>query len=241
MSENIVDMIKKAQDTFDNDNFHQCMDLCNHLLVLEPEYADAKILKILTLIEIYYSDFDKDEFSFDRAESLANEILGILKSINSLDSITEDFQGFEFFVWDFIEEWIIGKNHKAYENHEREEREIGDSTIKQWIWEYHVWFGSRKERLERNKIKSYIDELSQISWLQTSPEFLKHLAVMVKYRYKFVKNTAKLLLKVNKDIDKTTELGIATKKLKRAVRRKKIWKGIKWFFIVFIILTILGF
>ena len=64
---------------------------------------------------------------------------------------------------------------------------------------------------------------------------------MVKYRYKFVKNTAKLLLNVNKDIDKTTELGIATKKLKRAVRRKKIWKGIKWFFIVFIILTILGF
>lgn len=241
MTENIENMMKEAKDAFDNDNFKQCMDLCNQMLILNPSYADGKILMISTLIAIYYADFEKEGYSFDKAESFANEILEILKSINNAESITEDFEGFEYFVWEFIEEWIKGKNHKEHEDHEREEREIGDSTIKQWIWEYHVWFGSRKERQERKKIKSFVDELSQVTWLQTRSEFIEDLALMVKYYYKIVKDAAKLLIKINKDVDKTSELGIATKKLKRAVRRKKIWKGIKWFFIVFIILTILGF
>ena len=240
MTENIEEMMKKAKDAFDNDNFKQCMDLCNQMLILNPSYADGKILMISTLIAIYYADFEKEGYSFDKAESFANEILEILKSINNAESITEDFEGFEYFVWEFIEEWIKGKNHKEYEDYEREEREIGDSTIKQWIWEYHVWFGSRKERQERKKIKSFVDELSQVTWLQTRSEFIEDLAPMVKYYYKIVKDAAKLLIKINKDVDKTSELGIATKKLKRTVRRKKIWKGIKWF-IVFIILTILVF
>ncbi len=232
MTENIEDMMNEAKEAFDNDNFKQCMDLCNQMLILNPSYADGKILMISTLIAIYYADFEKEGYSFDKAESFANEILEILKSINNAESITEDFEGFEYFVWEFIEKWIKGKNHKELEDHEREEREIGDSTIKQWIWEYHVWFGSRKERQERKKIKSFVDELSQVTWLQTRSEFIEDLALMVKYYYKIVKDAAKLLIKVNKDVDKKSELGIATKKLKRAVRKKKIWKVILWFLIL---------
>ena len=248
MTENIEEMLKKLHDALENDgSIEEVKDLCNQILILDPENPNAKIMKAAISLLIYYESKDEeseledfDDDSLDVAEKVATEVLELLTGITRIDEITEASKSnFSSIYGDFLDEW--GRQSLKHGSHSRNvlQRKHSESLIVAIM----IWFPSRIEREQNKKMKLFLEQISQFSWLQTYPEFLEEFNLLFKSRtigYKILKDAVKLLIKVNKDVDKTSELGIATKKLKRAVRRKKIWKGIKWFFIVFIILAISG-
>lgn len=248
MTENIEEMMKKLSDALENDgSIEEVKDLCNQILILDPENPNAKIMKAAISLLIYYESKDEesgledfDDDSLDVAEKVATEVLELLTGITRIDEITEASKSnFSSIYGDFLDEW--GRQSLKHGSHSLDvfQRKHSESLIV----EIMCWFPSRIEREQNKKMKLFLEQISQFSWLQNHPEFLEEFNLLFKSKtvgFKILKDAAKLLIKINKDVDKTSELGIATKKLKRTVRRKKIWKGIKWF-IVFIILTILVF
>ena len=244
MTENIEEMLKKLHDALENDgSIEEVKDLCNQILILDPENPNAKIMKAAISLLIYYESKDEeseledfDDDSLDVAEKVATEVLELLTGITRIDEITEASKSnFSSSYGVFLDEWGRQRIKHGHHSRNRNTESLLVSIIN--------LFPSRVERQQNKKKKFFLEELVQLPWLQTYPEFLEEFNLLFKSRtigYKILKDAAKLLIKVNKDVDKTSELGIATKKLKRAVRRKKIWKGIKWFFIVFIILSLSG-
>lgn len=249
MTEKIEEMLKKLHDALENDgSIEEVEGLCNQILILDPENPNAKIMKAALLMEQYWESKldesgleDYDDDSLIEVEKTVREVLDLIVGITRTDEISEEMAGeFSSMYADFLDEW--GRQSLKHGSHSRNvlQRKHSESLIVAIM----CWFPSRIEREQNKKMKLFLDKLVQLSCLQTNPRFLEEFTSLFKSKtvnYKILKDAAKLLIKVNKDVDKTSELGIETKKLKRAVRRKKIWKGIKWFFIVFIILNILGF
>ena len=244
MTENIEDMMNKLQSALDNDNLQEAVDYCNQKLVLDPENPNAKILKAALLMMQYWDSKqdesgleDYDDDSLIEVEKTVSEVLDLIVGITRTDEIPEEMaREFSSVYADFLDEWgrQALKHGHASKNWGTERLLLSIINL----------FPSKIEREQYKNMKVFLENITQLSCLQTNPRFLEEFTSLFKSKtvnYKILKDAAKLLIKVNKDVDKKSELGIATKKLKRAVRRKKIWKGIKWFFIVFIILTILGF
>lgn len=244
MTENIEEMLKKLHDALENDgSIEEVKDLCNQILILDPENPNAKIMKAAISLLIYYESKDEesgledfDDDSLDVAEKVATEVLELLTGITRIDEITEASKSnFSSIYGDFLDEW--GRQSLKHGSHSRNvlQRKHSESLIVAIM----CWFPSRIEREQNKKMKFFIDKLVQLPWLQTYPEFLVEFNLLFKSKtvgYKILKDATKLLIKVNKDVDKKSVLGLATKKLKRIVRRKMIFKIILWWFILTVII-----
>lgn len=244
MTENIEEMLKKLHDALENDgSIEEVEGLCNQILILDPENPNAKIMKAAISLLIYceskdeesgLEDFDDD--SLDVAEKVATEVLELLTGITRIDEITEEMTSeFSSVYAVFLDEW--GRQSLKHGSHSRNvlQRKHSESLIVAIM----CWFPSRIEREQNKKMKFFIDKLVQLPWLQTYPEFLEEFNLLFKSKtvgYKILKDATKLLIKVNKDVDKKSELGLATKKLKRIVRKKMIFKIILWWFILTVII-----
>lgn len=244
MTEKIEEMLKKLHDALENDgSIEEVEGLCNQILILDPENPNAKIMKAAISLLIYceskdeesgLEDFDDD--SLDVAEKVATEVLELLTGITRIDEITEEMTSeFSSVYAVFLDEW--GRQSLKHGSHSRNvlQRKHSESLIVAIM----CWFPSRIEREQNKKMKFFIDKLVQLPWLQTYPEFLEEFNLLFKSKtvgYKILKDATKLLIKVNKDVDKKSELGLATKKLKRIVRKKMIFKIILWWFILTVII-----
>ena len=242
MTENIEDMMNKLQSALDNDNLQEAVDYCNQKLVLDPENPNAKILKA-ALLMMQYCDSkqdegleDYDDDSLIEVEKTVSEVLDLIVGITRTDEIPEEMTSeFSSVYADFLDEW--GRQSLKHGSHSRNvlQRKHSESLIVAIM----CWFPSRIEREQNKKMKLFLDKLVQLPWLQTYSGFLEEYAYLFKSRtigYKILKDATKLLIKVNKDVDKKSELGLATKKLKRIVRRKMIFKIILWCFILTVII-----
>lgn len=244
MTEKIEEMLKKLHDALENDgSIEEVKDLCNQILILDPENPNAKIMKAAISLLIYYESKDEesgledfDDDSLDVAEKVATEVLELLTGITRIDEITEASKSnFSSIYGDFLDEW--GRQSLKHGSHSRNvlQRKHSESLIVAIM----CWFPSRIEREQNKKMKLFLEQISQFSWLQNHPAFLEEFNLLFKSKtvgYKILKDAAKLLIKVNKDVDKKSELGLATKKLKRIVRRKMIFKIILWWFILTVII-----
>lgn len=240
MTEKIEEMLKKLHDALENDgSIEEVKDLCNQILILDPENPNAKIMKAAISLLIYceskdeesgLEDFDDD--SLDVAEKVATEVLELLTGITRIDEITEASKSnFSSIYGDFLDEW--GRQSLKHGHHSR------NRNTESLLVSIINLFPSRVEKQQNQKMKFFIDKLVQLPWLQTYPEFLVEFNLLFKSKtvgYKILKDATKLLIKVNKDVDKKSELGLATKKLKRIVRRKMIFKIILWWFILTVII-----
>ncbi len=243
MTEKIEEMLKKLHDALENDgSIEEVKDLCNQILILDPENPNAKIMKAAISLLIYYESKDEesgledfDDDSLDVAEKVATEVLELLTGITRIDEITEASKSnFSSIYGDFLDEWGRQRIKHGHHSRNRNTESLLVSIIN--------LFPSRVEKQQNQKMKFFLDKLVQLPWLQTYSGFLEEYAYLFKSRtigYKILKDATKLLINVNKDVDKKTELGIAAKNLKKIVIRKNIFKGIKWFFIVQIIIVVL--
>ena len=239
MTENIEDMMNKLQSALDNDNLQEAVDYCNQKLVLDPENPNAKILKA-ALLMMQYCDSKQDESGLEdydddsliEVEKTVSEVLDLIVGITRTDEIAEEMASeFSSVYDDFLDEW--GRQRIKHGHHSR------NRNTESLLVSIKNLFPSRVEKQQNQKMKFFLDKLVQLPWLQTYSGFLEEYAYLFKSRtigYKILKDATKLLIKVNKDVDKKSELGLATKNLKRIVRRKMIFKIILLCFILTVII-----
>lgn len=230
MTENVDGMMKKLMDALANDSssVQELTDLCNQILVLNPDNPNARVMKASLLMYQYEdSKFEESGLEDYEDDSLvevgkkAIEVVELLTGITRPNEITEEIKNdFSLTYATFLDEW--GRQSLKHGSHSRNvlQRKHSESLIVAIM----CWFPSRIEREQNKKMKLFLEQISQFSWLQNHPDFFEYFRFLFKSRtvdYKIYKNAAKLLIKVHKGIDKKSELGVAVRKFKRAFMIRK--------------------
>ena len=245
MTENIEEMMKKANDfLLENDNIQEAIELYKQVLVLDPENQNARLSIAGLMMELYVEkkeeETDFDEFDGDsliEAESIANKVLELLNAITRTDENLHEYDISNQII-NFTNQWDIQSLKHGEHSKSNKNNSILVSIIND--------FPSKIQRQQRKKIKNFLEKIAQFSWEQNNPLFLEWVEFSIKNKLlivkdKIVDDTAKLLINVNKDVDNKSELGIATKKLKKALKRRKFFRGIKFFFKVIICIIVVAF
>ena len=243
MPENIEEMMKEAKEALVNDETQEALDLCNKVIVLDPENPNAKIMKAVIPLMLYNEEKSKesglkdyDTNSLEEAWEIADEVSRLLIGITRISEITEEYKyNITDNILDFLDYWriqIVKHEHNA-KDYESESLIVAIMKL----------FPSRREKLQRKKMKLFLNNISQLSWLQNYSFFIESIAFIIKKnqrlaKIKIVNDAAKLLINVNKDVNINSELGIATNKLKNAIRKRKILKAVKWLVILGLILIL---
>ncbi len=230
MTENVDGMMKKLMDALANDSssVQELTDLCNQILVLNPDNPNARVMKASLLMYQYEdSKFEESGLEDYEDDSLvevgkkAIEVVELLTGITRPNEITEEIKNdFSLTYATFLDEW--GRQSLKHGSHSRNvlQRKHSESLIVAIM----CWFPSRIEREQNKKMKLFLEQISQFSWLQNHPDFFEYFRFLFKSRtvdYKIYKNAAKLLIKAHKGIDKKSDLGVAVRKFKRAFMIRK--------------------
>lgn len=230
MTENVDGMMKKLMDALANDSssVQEVTDLCNQILVLNPDNPNARVMKASLLMYQYEdSKFEESGLEDYEDDSLvevgkkAIEVVELLTGITRPNEITEEIKNnFSSTYATFLDEW--GRQSLKHGSHSRNvlQRKHSESLIVAIM----CWFPSRIEREQNKKMKLFLEQISQFSWLQNYPDFFEYFRFLFKSRtvdYKIYKNAAKLLIKAHKGIDKKSDLGVAVRKFKRAFMIRK--------------------
>lgn len=230
MTENVDGMMKKLMDALANDSssVQEVTDLCNQILVLNPDNPNARVMKASLLMYQYEdSKFEESGLEDYEDDSLvevgkkAIEVVELLTGITRPNEITEEIKNnFSLTYATFLDEW--GRQSLKHGSHSRNvlQRKHSESLIVAIM----CWFPSRIEREQNKKMKLFLEQISQFSWLQNHPDFFENFRFLFKSRtvdYKIYKNAAKILIKAHKGIDKKSDLGVAVRKFKRAFMIRK--------------------
>lgn len=230
MTENVDGMMKKLMDALANDSssVQEVTDLCNQILVLNPDNPNARVMKASLLMYQYEdSKFEESGLEDYEDDSLvevgkkAIEVVELLTGITRPNEITEEIKNnFSSTYATFLDEW--GRQSLKHGSHSRNvlQRKHSESLIVAIM----CWFPSRIEREQNKKMKLFLEQISQFSWLQNYPDFFENFRFLFKSRtvdYKIYKNAAKILIKAHKGIDKKSDLGVAVRKFKRAFMIRK--------------------
>lgn len=239
MRENDEEMVKNLYDALVNaDSEQEVSDLCNQIILLDPENPNAKVMKAVILMEQYWESKieesldDYDDDSLDEVYVRANKVLELLTGITRTDEITEEIKhNFSSMYGDFLDEWGRQTVKHGSKIRDRLSKQHSESLLMQIV----ALFPSHVERQQRKNMKFFLEKIALLSWLQSNPMFLEELSLLYKSRtvgYKTLKNVTKLLIKLNKGIDKKSEAGVAVKKLKKAFRIRKLLRNIVWYILL---------
>lgn len=232
VSESIENNMKKAEEAYAEKNDQKCVDYCNLVLMEDPEHDNAKVMKAMVFMSIYSAE------SFKKG---VKEALEVLNSISNPRSITEEYRArFMEFIISYIESWADANHEHTVDTLDSVESRGNDNSILEqlirWILSGREW---RRNSSEEKLICLFLNELAQMSWLQSYDDFIYYICMWVKIDYKYIKKTAKVLLNAHKKIIQEEKGNIDEKffiahiKLKDKVLLKKILSIIKGIILVF--------
>jgi len=217
MTENVKEILKKAVEALDSGNANECIDYCEQAFSLEPEDSNVKIMKAVSILLAY---------SYCDVIEIKNQALDVLKTITNTESITEEYKCVlldSIFAYKNVWE----KDTTLWKRYSRYKKEDDGIFLKIMSFFFAIFEGS-----DNKSINYFMNDVSNLPWLQSSPVYLKYIIENLKDYNIRNRNISFInkILEINKEKDGEVkplveELESVFRKFRK---RRKIFKIIKW-------------
>lgn len=217
MTENVKEILKKAVEALDSSKLTECIDYCEQAFSLEPEDSNVKIMKAVSILLAY---------SYCDAIEIKNQALDVLKTITNTESITEEYKCVlldSIFAYKNVWE----KDTTLWKRYSRYKKEDDGIFLKIMSFFFAIFEGS-----DNKLINYFMNDVSNLPWLQSSPVYLKYVIENLKDYNIRNRNISFInkILEINKEKDGEVkplveELESVFRKFRK---RRKIFKIIKW-------------
>ena len=160
MTENVKEILKKAVEALDSSKLTECIDYCEQAFSLEPEDSNVKIMKAVSILLAY---------SYCDVIEIKNQALDVLKTITNTESITEEYKCVlldSIFAYKNVWE----KDTTLWKRYSRYKKEDDGIFLKIMSFFFAIFEGS-----DNKSINYFMNDVSNLPWLQSSPVYLKYI------------------------------------------------------------------
>ncbi|MCR4734502.1 MAG: hypothetical protein K5829_05815 [Treponema sp.] len=206
MSDQIGNAMKIAINALKSGNANECINFCNQVLLEDSNFENAKVLKGAAILNAY---------TYEDAENLSEEAFGVWKTINNISLITDSYIDAALdVILEFRDKWEADNTRFYKDSQKSDNKEVKDAGMKYYS-------------LGKSAIKSYMENIARIKWLQSYPPFLAATVEFVKHQIASIERVtyAKILIEANKGKD--GEVGELIKQIEEVFKKLTIRRWIK--------------